>query len=270
MMDKVRRMERVIALTKMLTDKPGHLFPLSYFTEVFGSAKSTLSEDIVAIKQAFSQYGLGTVETVAGAAGGVRFQPYCPPETTQQVLTELAAKFAAPDRLIPGGFLYMSDVLFNPGLMARVGEIFRTHFAALKPDYIMTVETKGIPLALMTARAFNLPLVMVRSGGKVTEGPSVSINYVSGSSKRIQTMSLPRRAIASGSRVLIIDDFMKAGGTARGMMELAAEVGAEVVGTGVLVVTAEPQEKLVEDYWALLILHMVDEHTKKIDIAPAW
>jgi len=268
-MDKVRRIDRVIALTKMLADKPGHLFPLGHFAEIFGAAKSTLSEDIVTIKQVFDQFGLGKLETVAGAAGGVRFQPVCPPDYVRQVLTELAKKLATPDRLIPGGFLYMSDVLFNPAWMAKVGEIFYSQFAHLEPNYIMTVETKGIPLALMTARAFNLPLVMVRSSGKVTEGPSVSINYVTGSSKRIQTMSVPRRAIPSGAKVLVIDDFMKAGGTARGMHDLAAEVGAQVVGTGVLVATAVPEQKLVEDYRALLILHQVDEHNRTIDIRPA-
>ena len=82
-------------------------------------------------------------------------------------------------------------------------------------------------------------------------------------------MSLPRRAIPSGAKVLIIDDFMKAGGTARGMLDLAQEVGVKVVGTGVLVATAEPQPKLVDDYFSLLILHDVDEYNKKIDIRPA-
>ena len=82
-------------------------------------------------------------------------------------------------------------------------------------------------------------------------------------------MSVPRRAIPSGAKVLVIDDFMKAGGTARGMHDLAAEVGAQVVGTGVLVATAVPEQKLVEDYRALLILHQVDEHNRTIDIRPA-
>ena len=61
---------------------------------------------------------------------------------------------------------------------------------------------------------------------------------------------------------------MKAGGTAKGMIDLAQEVGAQVVGIGVLVATAVPAQKLVDDYLALLILHDVDEHTKKIDIRP--
>lgn len=266
--EKVRRIERVVALTKLLVDMPSRLFPLSYFSERFGTAKSTLSEDMVTIKQALQQFGLGTLETVAGAAGGVRFLPRREGEREQAVLQELAFRLKEPERIIAGGFLYMTDLLFQPALMAQIGEVFMARLAHLRPDYIMTVETKGIPLAFMTARAFDLPLVIVRQGSKVTEGPSVSINYVSGSTRRIQTMSLPKRALPVGARVLLIDDFMKAGGTAKGMADLAMEVGAEVVGTGVLIATAEPQRKLVEGYTSLLMLHEVDEWSKKIDIRP--
>jgi len=53
------------------------------------------------------------------------------------------------------------------------------------------------------------------------------------------------------------------------MLDLAQEVGVTVVGIGVLVATAEPQPKLVDDYFSLLILHEVDEYSKKIDIRPA-
>lgn len=269
-MDKVRRTERIAAITKVLVDMPGRIFPLSHFSEIFGAAKSTLSEDLVTIKHAMQQFGLGSLETIAGAAGGVRFVPTRSKEAINSVLADLAVRIAQPDRIIPGGFLYMTDLLFTPNLMVPVGEIFMTKFAHLAPDYIMTVETKGIPLAMMTARAFGLPLVIVRQGSKVTEGPSVSINYVSGSTKRIQTMSLPKRAMAPGAKALIIDDFMKAGGTAQGMVDLANEVGVEVIGTGVLVATAEPMEKLVEDYLPLLILYDVNQHTKKTDIRPAF
>ena len=268
-MIKVPRVERVVALSKILMDMPGYLFSLGHFSNIFGVAKSTLSEDMVTIKRAVERYGLGTVETVSGAAGGLRYVPCHCEERMNTFLTSLAARLSEPERIIPGDFLYMSDILFMPDLMMQVGEIFRTRFAHLSPDYIMTVETKGIPLAFTTARAFGLPLVIVRQGSKVTEGPSVSINYVTGA-KRIQTMSLPRRALVSGSKVLVIDDFMKAGGTARGMIDLANEVGATVVGTGVLIATNEPEKKLVDEYSALLMLHDVDQHTRAIDIRPVF
>lgn len=267
--DKAKRMERRIALTKLLTGSPGRLFSLGYFSGLFGAAKSTLSEDIEAIQQALAEFGLGRLETVAGAAGGVRFLPYLSSQAINEILTGLAATLASPDRVLTGGFLYMSDVLFDAQAMERVGSVFMTCFAQSRPDCVMTVETKGIPLAMMTARAFNLPLAIARHGSKVTEGSAVSVYHVSGSSQRIQTMSLPKRAIAPGSRVLIIDDFMKAGGTARGMIDLAHEFDAVVAGLGVLVATAEPAQKLVDDYQALLILSNVDEHTKTVKLHAA-
>ena len=79
-------------------------------------------------------------------------------------------------------------------------------------------------------------------------------------------MSLPKRALPAEARVLIIDDFMKAGGTAKGMQDLAREVGAEVVGTGFLIATKEPEKKMVDDYFALFVLNGIDDATKKTDI----
>ena len=268
-MDKTRRLERLIILTKHLTEHPSHLFSMGEFADEFGCAKSTLSEDISLLRETLEAQGLGRLETIAGAAGGVRYLPFRPECALQADLGELAGFFCRPDRIIPGGFLYMSDVLFSPERMVKAGELFFQRFAPLSPDFILTVETKGIPLALMTARAFNIPLVIARQGNKVTEGSAVSINYLTGSARRIQTMSMSRRALPSGAKVLVIDDFMKAGGTARGLIDLASEVGAVVVGTGVLIATAQPEIKLVEGYTALLVLHKIDENLKLIDIRPA-
>ena len=118
----------------------------------------------------------------------------------------------------------------------------------------------------MTAKAFNVPLVIIRDDSKVTEGSAVSINYVSGSTKKIGTMSLARRALPAEAKVIIIDDFMKAGGTAKGMMEMMKEFKAEVLGMGVLVDTKEPENKLVDDYLGLLELIELDEKNEKIVI----
>ena len=123
-MDKIRRQERRIALTKLLADNPNQLFSLSHFSGLFNAAKSTVCEDMEAIRQALEQFGLGRLETMAGAAGGVQFSAGENAGGTAKLLAELAAKFSSPDRIIPGGFLYMSDVLFAAQLMVQVGEYF--------------------------------------------------------------------------------------------------------------------------------------------------
>jgi purine operon repressor len=237
----------------MLTRSPGRLLPLTRLAHEQGVAKSTLSEDLSIVARAFREEGLGEVVSTVGASGGVLFRPRLSSHRVRALAEDLSAQLRQEDRRIPGGFLFTSDLVFSPEVAQAVGEVFASCLWDRSPDAVVTVETKGIPLALMTAHFLGRPLVTVRRDSRVTEGPALGINYVSGSS-RIQTMSLPRRALPPGSRVLLVDDFLKGGGTARGMMDLMREFGARVVGTAVFMETERPPQKMVEDYLALLTL----------------
>ena len=113
-MDKIKRTERIAALTKILVSRPNEVISFSAFSERFGSAKSTLSEDMVIIDASLRQNGLGQLQTVAGAAGGVRFRPCAQADSARQFLSGLIDKLLAPDRILPGGYLYLSDILGDP------------------------------------------------------------------------------------------------------------------------------------------------------------
>lgn len=265
-MEKWRRSERIVVMTQTLLDNPHKLYTLGHFAGMFQAAKSSISEDLTIIKNTLQYMDHGRLETVSGAAGGVKFLPFVRAEEEKAFLTNIAEKLSDPKRILPGGYIYMTDLIYDPSILNMLGHIFAHKFIDKNPDYIVTVETKGIPLALMTAKAFNVPLVIIRNDSRVTEGSAVSINYVSGSSKKIGSMSLARRALSTGSKVIIIDDFMKAGGTAKGIIDLMEEFKAEVLGIGVLVDTKEPEEKLVKDYLGLLELDELDEINKKINI----
>jgi purine operon repressor len=267
---KLRRSERIAAITKILVDKPYKLFSLSCFTEKYDVAKSTISEDLGIIKRVFSSEKIGEIETLSGAAGGVRFIPKKASQEIEDIISYLCEELSNADRILPGGFLYMTDLIFSPELIMEVGQIFATKFRELgEVEYIITIETKGIPIALATARAMNVPVVSVRKDNRVTEGSVVSINYVTGSSKKIETMSLSRRALPVNSKVVILDDFMKAGGTARGMLDLMKEFKAEVLDIGVLMETGEPKEKLVSNYTSLITLEKVDEKKEEVIVRPS-
>ncbi|MFA6807526.1 MAG: pur operon repressor [Eubacteriales bacterium] len=255
----MKKTERIVAITEILLSRPNELIALNYFGEKFSAAKSTISEDLVAVRDNLRYSGRGFLETISGAAGGVKFLPGINKDESVAFLDKLAEKFSLCQRLLPGGFLYMTDILFNPEFVRPLGLIFAEEFRSKKPETIVTIETKGIPLALMTADALGIPSVVIRHGNKVTEGSSVSINYISGSSKRIQTMSLNRRALEKGRKVLIIDDYMKAGGTAKGIISLMEEFEAEVVGLGILMEEAiSDRDRLVDNYKALLQLQEID------------
>jgi len=265
----MRRSERLAAMTKLLADRPNQVIPLSEFMERFGAAKSTVSEDLAIVRNVFVEQGLGRIETLTGAAGGVKYVPVLTADEIRSVVEDLCRDLSDARRILPGGFLYISDLVSSPRLMSRIGEVFATRFVAAAPTVVVTVETRGIPIALMTARYLDVPLAIVRRASRVTEGSVVTMNYVSGSAKRIETMSLSRRALTEGSRVLIVDDFMKAGGSARGMVDLVAEFGAQTVGIGVLVETAVPKQKLVKEYVSLAVLESVDEDRRYVRVRPS-
>lgn len=247
---RLRRGERMVVLAQRLMNAPYRLFSLSAFTELLNVAKSTVSEDLTFLRGVCERFGLGRVETVAGAAGGVRYVPLRTPEQISGLIEEICGRLREPGRAQPGGFLHTTDLISVPSMAEAIGEVFATLFADGRPDVVLTMEVKGIPLALMTARAFSVPLVTIRRG-PVTEGPSVSVNYVSGSSGLVQSMTVPLRAIPEGARVLFIDDFLRGGGTARGVHDLMRECRAEVVGIGVLVESEQPADKRIDRYLAL-------------------
>lgn len=249
-MSKSNRNRRLVAMTAELTDNPGKIFSLHWFCDKYGIAKSTASEDLAFINQTLEEEIGGSIISIPGAAGGLFYRPN--PSGGEQVLDQLAAQLSDSQRRLPGGFIYYSDLLFNPGLTSILGKIFAKAYGSKNPDYVLTLETKGIPLAMFTAYFLGCPLLIARRSNKVTEGPSVSTNYLTGSGKRIETMFLPRRSLPRDSRVLIIDDFMKAGGSAQGLEQLVAEFDASVVGIGVLISTALPKQKLVQNFTALL------------------
>ncbi|WP_379164024.1 pur operon repressor [Paenibacillus sp. sgz5001063] len=269
-MKKLKRSQRLVDMTQFLLEKPHVLLPLSTFADRYGAAKSSVSEDLAIIKEVFEGEGMGELQTLAGAAGGVRYIPRMPKDMALAFVDDLCGQLEHSDRILPGGYLYMSDLLGLPSLMEQAGKIIATAFYGVEIDVVMTVETKGIPLAYATAAQLGLPVVLVRRDHQVTEGSAVSINYVSGSHKSIHTMSLSRRALREKSRVLIVDDFMKAGGTVRGMVDLLGEFNAEVAGVGVLVESGavETEERLLHDYVSLVKLSEVDSKERRISAHP--
>ena len=261
---KFKRTERIGAIVKILSDNPNKIFTLSYFTSKFNSAKSTISEDLIVVKNVFEKLELGQVITISGAAGGVKYIPKTSKSENEEFLLNLCEKIKDESRILSGGFLYLIDLIYDPRIASKIGKIFASNIDYSQADYVVTMETKGIPMALMTAKAMNLPLVIIRKDTKVSEGPTLSMTYVSGNSSKVESMSLPRKAVKPGSKVILIDDFMRGGGTIKGMMQLMNEFGAEVIGKGVFISTTNPTQKMVEDYISLIEIDVVNNEVMSV------
>ena len=267
-MEKIRRNERMSVLMKILSGAPGRMFTLNYFCELFGSAKSTVSEDLDALRRVAEEFDLGEIETVTGAAGGVRYRPRKSRQSSLSYIEELSRKLSGTERVLPGNFLYNSDILSTPEIVNRMGEIIAAEYGRENPDFVLTMETKGIPVAFATANALGMPLVIARHSSKVYEGSAVNINYVSGSGS-METMSLSRRAVRENQRALIVDDFLKGGGTARGMVELMREFSVTVVGMAFVMATVTPEKKRISGEKSLMTLEVRGTEAPEAVVRPA-
>lgn len=257
--NKFNRNQRVIGITKILTENPNKVITLNVFTEKFNAAKSTISEDIVIVREVVEALSVGKIETVAGAAGGIKFINERSQEDKKDFIEELCDTLKNKSRVVPGNFLYITDIAYNPTIIQNAAIILAEKFRELDIDYVVTIETKGIPLGYEVAKQLGIQLVTVRHDTKYTEGTTVSINYASGSSNRLQTMSLSTKSMKRDSKCVFVDDFMRGGGTAKGIKELLLEFDSDLLACGFLIDSKEKEKKLVDNYVSLVDFYGINE-----------
>lgn len=98
-------------------------------------------------------------------------------------------------------------------------------------DKVVGMEARGFILAAPVALALGVGFVPVRKPGKLpwhTTAVSYDLEYGS------ETLEMHTDAIAPGERVLVIDDVLATGGTARATAELVQHRGAVLHGLAVL------------------------------------
>jgi len=99
-------------------------------------------------------------------------------------------------------------------------------------DAVVGVESRGFLLGAPVAYALGVGLCIVRKPGKLPHDKhTVSYELEYGS----DSLEIHRDAIPTGARVVVLDDLLATGGTARATVELTRACGATVVECGFLV-----------------------------------
>ena len=86
---KLRRSERMVVISNYLINNPYQLTSLNTFATQYEAAKSSISEDIAIIKKAFEEAGIGLIDTLTGASGGVIFTPSIHLDEAKTIIEEL-------------------------------------------------------------------------------------------------------------------------------------------------------------------------------------
>lgn len=124
----------------------------------------------------------------------------------------------------------------DPELMQAIGKEFAARFRNHSIDRIVTLESSGIAPAMMTALELGIPFVFARKRKSLTlQDDLVEADVYSFTKQETNRISLSRRFVQPGERILVIDDFLANGEAALGLTQLVESAGATVAGVGIVI-----------------------------------
>jgi len=138
-----------------------------------------------------------------------------------------------PDFPQPGiVFKDITPLLADEIAFSTVIDLIVVHFGRGNVDKVVGIEARGFILASPVAYHFGAGFVPVRKKDKLpweTESEGYELEYGSA------TLEIHRDGVDSGERVLIVDDVLATGGTARATARLVERIGGKVVGIAFLI-----------------------------------
>lgn len=127
----------------------------------------------------------------------------------------------------PGiGFKDITPLLNSPKASQFCLEILVNSLENVKIDKVVGVESRGFFFGTLLAQKLNAGFVPVRKPNKLpyeTISASYELEYGS------DTLEMHIDAIQKGDKVLIHDDVLATGGTAKAVCELVEQLGGEIV-----------------------------------------
>ncbi|GAB4004730.1 adenine phosphoribosyltransferase [Nocardioides ultimimeridianus] len=150
------------------------------------------------------------------------------PESSTDVLQRLVRD--VPDFPQPGVmFKDIMPLLADPEgfrtVVATLADAGRDHTGAVVVDKVIGMESRGFILGAPVALALGVGFVPARKPGKLpgeTHAVSYALEYGEA------TLEIQGDALRPGERILVIDDVLATGGTARATCELIERAGAVV------------------------------------------
>lgn len=140
-------------------------------------------------------------------------------------------------------FKDITPLLLNPLARAECLTILLSSLKEIKIDKVIGVESRGFFFGILLAEALNVGFIPVRKPKKLpfeTISASYDLEY------GFDTLEMHIDAIQKGDKILIHDDVLATGGTAKAVCELVERLGGEIVQINFLmeIVALKGREKL--------------------------
>jgi adenine phosphoribosyltransferase len=138
-----------------------------------------------------------------------------------------------PDFPRPGiNFKDITPLLLNPAALDVAVQRLAEFARGLQIDFVVAAEARGFILGGALARELATGFIPARKPGKL---PHETISAEYELEYGLDELEMHADALAGGAHVLIHDDLLATGGTARALCELVDRAGAEVMGCAFVV-----------------------------------
>lgn len=154
-------------------------------------------------------------------------------------------------------FKSYGPLLKDPTAFKRMIRHFVERYRTMEIDSIAGLDARGFIFGTALAYELDLPFVMVRKAGKLP-GDVEQIDYSLEYGKN--SLELERTSLQAGERVLVVDDLMATGGTAKAACDLIERMGAIVTEVACMIELTPlgGREKVGHPVFSLITIH-VDE-----------
>ena len=126
--------------------------------------------------------------------------------------------------------------LFDSYCIKAIGKEIADRYRDAGVQRIVTIEASGIALALMAALELDVPLVFARKKKSILMVDDVYHSVVYSYTKEENyDITISKKFLPAGEKVLIIDDFLASGEAAMGLAKLVEDAGDEVVGMAIAI-----------------------------------
>ncbi len=154
-------------------------------------------------------------------------------------MEELKQRIMKDGQVLSDSILKVDSFLnhqIDPLLMHKIGQEFAYRFKDEIITKILTVESSGIAVALMTGLELNVPVIFAKKKKATTMGKETYTGKVySFTRKESVNITVAKKYLSSEDKILIIDDFLATGEAAQGMLQIVEQSGAEIVGVGIVI-----------------------------------
>lgn len=147
------------------------------------------------------------------------------------------------ERILKDGVVKIGNVLkvdsflnhqMDIELFNEMGKEWKRLFSDEKITKILTIESSGIGIAVITAQYFGVPVVFAKKTQTLNlDGDLYTTKVESFTHGKVYDVVVSKKFISEDDNILIIDDFLANGNALMGLTHIVGQAGARVAGIGI-------------------------------------